>query len=55
MNIEELRDDRVVAIFLPIMALIVGHIFTPTILASVFVVTEIVFSIVLAIEVKKLR
>ena len=46
---------RVVAIFLPIMALIVGHIFSSSILAGIFVVTEIIFSIVLALEVKKME
>ena len=45
---------RVVAIFLPIMALIVGHVFSAMILAGIFVLTEVIFCIVLAIEVKNI-
>ncbi len=43
---------RVVAIFLPIMALIVGHIFSATVLAGLFVITEVAFAIVLFFEVR---
>lgn len=46
---------RVVAIFLPIMALIVGHIFTATVLAGAFALTEVVFSIILFFEVKSMN
>ena len=43
---------RVVAIFLPITALIVGHIFSAVVLAGLFVITEVTFAIVLFFEVK---
>ncbi|WP_081668068.1 DUF7010 family protein [Butyrivibrio sp. WCD2001] len=42
---------RVVAIALPIMALIVGHIFSATVLAAAFAIVEVAFSIVLFHEV----
>lgn len=45
----------VTCLTLPLMALIVGHIFSSSILAGIFVVTEIIFSIVLALEVKKME
>ncbi len=46
---------RVVAIFLPIMALVVGYILTSTVLAGAFVLTEVVFSIILFFEVKSMN
>ncbi|WP_022780083.1 hypothetical protein [Butyrivibrio sp. AE3009] len=36
------------------MALIVGHLFSAMVLAGMFVLTEVIFSIVLAIEVRNI-
>jgi hypothetical protein len=46
---------RVVAIALPILALVLGHVVSATVMSLVFVVVEVVFALVLRAELKALE